>query len=761
MRRAGAVVAVVLVWLVAGFFAYRAWQRVERQNQAGAVCDAVAEEAFQRAVTLSEGLELPGPEGRRVTECRAFALFGLGDRRAGIAVLEERLATEEDWLPAPLLAAAVVEDRRSHGRLQEAWALLDPVVRAHPQDPLLRSLELAVRAELEDETAVMEEMRRQLPQLGRAAPILALRLAERYLRNKEPERALALLGDDPPPDSDPETQRWYRLRTEAAAAVGDMPGLAEWIRRWEGAGASAVEAQAHHAVFLSIYGLNDPEYPTMAMLEQAGAAADRIDNLDLRCVLFVRLIGTLVYLGRDAEALTLYNEQREPLALDRFFDLQELERLRDQGEFGEGRLLDSIGTLRYTVPATLGRGATLYLSPDTTAAVDTPYEAYPLAADGAVVTVNRHLGKSPQRWVLRDAADRTRGSGTIWPADGLTVTVAVEPRAPGEPLAFTPERRPADGRRRVFAVVLDCADWRLLRYLLTRGDLPTLEALLPLGQHGVLYSDPPNTAAAMEALVYPNRRRSPSFLGLVYQMGDEIAGLTFVGDNPFRPLHWLVPATDSLFDAVGAGDRVAVNLLFSRGSVDAGRHGDMVGPRGQRRRFTDWRARRPLTEEEMVRFPVLGDRAVMGKDIWGVEEAAADFDAALIAVQRQEIDLLVQRVASLDIFTHSSYGEVTRAGQEDGDHPFFHFYRYLDYRVGQLHNALDEDDVLIVLSDHGIKTSLQHLEDAFFLAVGDSVPPGRIPETPDFTGVPRMLAELFGVETDWPDSGLGAALLAP
>jgi tetratricopeptide (TPR) repeat protein len=760
MKRALTILLVLGVWVVAGVFTYRAWERVQRQGLAGSICDAVAAEDFQEAVRRSEGVDLPGPEGRRVTECRAFALFGLGDRNAGISVLEARLAEEPEWIPSPLLAAAVVEGRRSLGRLQEAWEVLDPAVRAYPDEPLLVSLELAVRAALEDEQAVMEEFRRRLPRLERSAAGLSMQLAQRYLDNRETQRALELLGDTPPPLESREAARWYALRAEVAAAVGDMEDLAVWIEAWRTAGASAEESQAAHALLLSVYGLNDPERPTLEMLRQAAANAEALSSAGLRRGIFVRLIATLTYLDQMEEALEVYAAQREALDLDLFFEVEELERLREQGEQGEQRLLASVGTVRVVVPALPG-GATVWLSPDLTAPVDTPYEAHAIAPAGGVVEVRRHLGKSPQRWVLWDGEGALRGSGTIWPADGGTVEVRAEPRTPQVPRPFSPQRTTADGRRRVFAVVLDCADWRLVRYLQARGDLPVLEALLERGRRGVLYSDPPNTAAAMEALVYPNRRRSPSFVGLVYQMGDEIAGLNFVGENPFAPLHWLVPATDSLFDALGAGERVTVNLLFSRGTVDAGRHGDLVGPRSQRRRFTDWRARRPLTAEEAAHFPRLVESDTLGPNGPGVEEAAADLDATLTAIERGDIDLLVQRVASLDIFTHSSFGAVTRAGQEDGQHAFFDFYRYLDRRLGEVHNALDGDDLLVIFSDHGIKTSLQHREEAFFLVVGGAVVPGRVPETPNYRGVSRFLADLFGVETDWPDSGLTEAVFSP
>ena len=81
-------------------------------------------------------------------------------------------------------------------------------------------------------------------------------------------------------------------------------------------------------------------------------------------------------------------------------------------------------------------------------------------------------------------------------------------------------------------------------------------------------------------------------------------------------------------------------------------------------------------------------------------------------------------------------------------------YRYIDARLGSLNNRLDEDDVLIVMSDHGIRTSMEHAPLAFFVADGDGIANGRSLGAPELAGVSRSLVELFGISTDWPDTGV-------
>ena len=58
------------------------------------------------------------------------------------------------------------------------------------------------------------------------------------------------------------------------------------------------------------------------------------------------------------------------------------------------------------------------------------------------------------------------------------------------------------------------------------------------------------------------------------------------------------------------------------------------------------------------------------------------------------------------------------------------------------------------MSDHGIRTAMEHDEDAMFVAVGEGIPRGRAPGRPHLRGLPRVLAELFDVETDWPKTGI-------
>jgi len=84
------------------------------------------------------------------------------------------------------------------------------------------------------------------------------------------------------------------------------------------------------------------------------------------------------------------------------------------------------------------------------------------------------------------------------------------------------------------------------------------------------------------------------------------------------------------------------------------------------------------------------------------------------------------------------------------------FYQYLDYRLAELTARLGPEDDLIVMSDHGARSSLEHDPMAVFVLSGAGVRRGAFVEVPSLGGVSRLVAELFGVETTWPETELSS-----
>jgi hypothetical protein len=748
-RRLALLAGLVLVALAAGVVSVR---RVGEQVAALEACEAAERGAWGEVLARTAGRIGPDPTGLAAAECRCQALLASGSGDACVELLERLLAEPRarEWAPAPELSVHLIQTWREAGRMREAAELAARAARRHPDDPDLFYLELVTRSMFEDEESVLAELAARVPAAGSAAARMRVSLAHRHLQRGEPSRAIAALGDSPPPQAGAEAGRWRETRGMAFASGGDLRGVQENYAAWQREGGDPAELFARFALTLSLAGLESPVEPIASMLRRALGAADAAHDERLHEALAIRLILTLSAAGSHAEALAVYDRERPRHALA---GLAREDLARAASSAAAPDAAAALGRLRLAAP-TAPPGSEILVSPEAREPADAPYAAHRLDASGAV-RVERAPDAVPLRWVLRDAGGRTLASGTSEPEPGAERIVAIAPQPPREPGRHVLARRPADGRRRVAAVVLDCADWRIAGYLMARGELPVLAALLAQGHRAVLRSEPPLTAAAMDALVFPARAGGGSFVGLLHQYGTEIAGLASVGENPLDPLAWVLPEASDLFSVVGSGARSAANLLFAHGGIRAGRHGEVTGPDGARRRLALGAAARDLSPEERERFPLLAEARVE-RDAIHLRTIAAELDLARDLARAGELDLLLLRVEPLDILTHAHFAEAARGGQDDGERLLFEVYRYVDARLGEVDAALDADDVLVVMSDHGIRTAMEHSPQAIFVAAGGGIPPGRTAGEPDLRGVPRALAELLGVATEWPDSGLAS-----
>lgn len=745
--------AVLLVAVVVGM---RSVPRTLDRLEVSRVCEAVEARgmAALEEARLSASTE---PAGLRVVECVALTLASAGEVEAAVDWVEPWIDHPDrgSWLPHPLVVQAVVEMRSRRGESAAARDLAEEGNRRYPEDwDLLRS-ELILRLQLEDTAQVLENMTGRLESLGPLAPRLRLELANAHLVQNEARPAKALLGDGP--DGAP-MNIWYRLRAKASAIEGDVRGLSRTMEAWRRAGGSVEETRAAHALLLSETGLQDSQHPLIPMLREGVAAEDRLPDKNLVAGLYVRLIGHLALMGETEEALELLDrvDSRFPVGYTRDDILRAAETgtmdLASASPMGGSEQPE--GRLRFIVGSDDVRdhgSGEICLSPFPELPVDTPFDCH--AVTDGVLELSHPKRLTPLRWVMRDLAGQTIASGTVWPRPGQRVDVTVRPREPLPPAIFEASQRPADGRRRVMTVIWDSADWRFVRYGLARGELPVLDFLLRRGRWAVLRSEPPYTALALKKMVHPGRTNSVSFVDLMHQLGSEIEGNNFIDHNPMSVLRWLLPEEPTVFEVLGSGSNVVVNMLNSVGNLEAGRHGETVGPNGKVSAMKRWARRKPLTSEELSLFRN-SDR--LPSQMALLEELAADYAAALGVIEEGTIDWMNLRLAAVDLLTHAEYGAAAEVGQGDGKPLLFGLYRYLDRGLGRLWNAMDADDVLIVMSDHGAHNSLQHDPRAFFLAVGGGARPGRVAGEPEISGMPRLWALLLDQQPPekWPRTGI-------
>jgi hypothetical protein len=532
--------AAVAAAVGAGFVSVR---RSGEQLAVLEACEAARTGDWPAALARSQERVGADEAGRAAAECRCRALLATGRGEECVDLLEEVLARPEadGWTPGPELAVHLIQTRREAGRGREAAELARRAARRHPEDPGLFYLELITRSAHEDEERVLDELEGRVGGRGPAAARMRVSLANRHLLRGAPERAVAVLGEAPPPAAGEATGPWFETRGMALAQAGDLAGLERSYTRWRASGGDTEQLEARFALTLSLAGL---EHPGLSTVERLRRAAEReLADPRLAETVAIRLILSLANEGRSDEAIAAYDRARRRFALVGL-TREELERSAAHRRLETTPPEQRRGTLRFAV----GDGddhRVLLVSPQPDAPVDAAWEAFPVPPSGRL-RVERRAGTAPQRWVLRDGPGATLASGTVHPRPGADTEVTVAPGAPRPPARAALSRRPGDGRRRVALLLLDCADWRLIQYLRARGELPVLSELLARGHHAVLLSDPPLTAAAMEALVWPERSGDASFVGLLHRLGVELGGLASVGENPFAPLSWLLPEASDL-----------------------------------------------------------------------------------------------------------------------------------------------------------------------------------------------------------------------
>ncbi len=752
-------VLLVALWGLAIALGWHARQRIVRQQEVERLCSAVRDGDWQRALEVGESAVAGDALGMRAADCRAKALMASGQSEPALELLDRLLVGPRPvagypQAPDPILIAALVEWRQRGGRLPEAIELVRSATAEYPNHVGLLSRELDLRAELEKEAALLEDFTRRLPAFEPPRSTFRLILARRALAMGLIDQAGSLMRERPPPASPELVTSWYQLRIALAGAGGDYREVRRRCQEWADGGGAEAEVLASHAMTLSLHQLNDPDYQTVPLLRAALNRRDEIASPGVVEVLYRRLIGSLFFLGENQLALEVWEEASSRLQLDPVGKL-EIQRAA-QGAAARGSRIRFIVRGGDAPP-----GSVLAVSPPVDAALDRQYDVLALGPDG-VVSVDRSASYSPTRWVLLDEDGRGRGSGAVWPGSETEVEVEVTVRPPSEPAlrSWQPgtgrpfAATPADGRKRVFGVLLDCADWRFVQYLRTRGDLPVIDAMITAGHSAVLESTPAFTAAAMASIAYPGRPLRRSIPGVLHELGTELSGNVFIAHNAFGFLEWVLPRSSSLFSTLGAGPLRVLNLLHSYGGAQGGAHGELIGPAGARESFVDWRIRRELEPDDLARDPDLLEALDLAAAKPWLEETAAAFDALLAAIDRRDVDLALLRVPIFDIATHSSFAKVTASRQDDGRYPLYALYRYADQRIGELARHLDGDDILLVFSDHGIRTSAQHDKRAVFVAAGGGIAPGRIEGMPHLRGLPRLLADLFGVATEWPATGI-------
>lgn len=712
---------------------------------------------FEAVVKHSESLVSTTDQAGQIfaaldERCQALALLDRWD--ACLALLDSRILGSDahNWLPPHVvprwLAHAVAAGRRGDAaEVARRWSRLEPTNAKAAGEAF--SLTIAGG----DPKIATDEALAAAERIGNdEGMLIRLRVARVLIGSHDGRSALEALGTDPPRSSDTTlVRRWWTTRISAAADAADQPLAAKIRDEWIADGGSPAVARATYAVERSRASLRDPESEGWSIALMA--SYDEIDQIpveDLRTSLTIRLLGQLAVDG-ERENLAKYLEKARAIDPSMVSNEDELRRLI-QGPIEAASEHSPSVLFRVDHPVA---GANLWVSGETNGRPDAMWESLSLAPSGTA-NARRSLGQTPYRWVYRDEL-RTYASGAFWPSTGSDTTEIVvkvsETPVERRTLAPITPRPEADGNRRIWLIILDCGDWRLTSYLRQRGEMPVLQTLLDQGWRTGLLQYPAYTAAAMEALVRPSFLTSASFPAAVNALGVELGGLSSIGKNPFAPLSFLLPDTGDLASTLGAGNTRVGNLLFAHGNVQSGRNAEISGPNGTHSLLTVGAPRRPATEAEIKLFPDYAPARLAEEQLTDeFTVTAAQLDAVERLMSSGEVDVLLYRLEALDLATHGFFAPTAATKQDDGEGVLFEFYRYIDWRLANIASAIDGDDALIVMSDHGIQTSMEHHPIAMFVAWGNGIPHGRTKGYPELRGVAQVIGTMRGVQTNWPNT---------
>lgn len=382
---------------------------------------------------------------------------------------------------------------------------------------------------------------------------------------------------------------------------------------------------------------------------------------------------------------------------------------------------------------------TILVAPDESAPINQAYERHPIQR-GATLTIQRSVSDHPVRFVLRDREDRVRAAAQTWLIPDRTQQLRLQAEAPWTSPSTVTTRKPADGQTRVVVAVIDSGDWRYLRYGFATGQLPTLASLVDNGVTGVMVSDPPSTAVAMGKLLEPSPLREDTPL-LLRRLASQYSLALGDKSNALDDLRLFSQSTSpTLTDVVGGSKRV-LNMLMGHGAAGP----ELTGPDGVS--MVSAPSRRRITAEDQLTPAFLAASTLYLEQF---EAAAAQLDTLISQVKDERADLYLYRYDPTDLLAHNNLPTWSNAGAMKEHSIFFDSYIYLDRRVSELEAALDADDILFIVSDHGTQNSATHDQRSLFVAAAPGIAPQHV-DGLRFEHLPSVLAAALCVKHPWPD----------
>lgn len=731
--RAAAVTALVLALAALVVMSVR---DAQRELVIAETCELVAAGEAEEALARSQEIldeELP----LSALECRAFAHLALGSVNEAAQEVRRHLARAEEAPLDALLAERLSDALYASGAYDHALLLVRAGLRASPSELPLRLREVRALLGIDVDAAAAAALRHRDETSGEER-VRFLLAAVGQLDRVEAYPAIVALTAPPAPALSPEQRRWWHAsRAVSFAMLGDADAVLDEERQWRALGEEERLVGVYVELALGFANLQkgrrgSPDSMLAAL--RAYAAGEPVSDVDSTAEMLAhRLIFSLHAAGRDADALSVQSELRALFprfsfdgTLDDLISVRELSRRRAPPSAIEMQLAGDVPLTLALSPPEEQRHLPPVLLPASTA-----------------FRLSRAAEVMPLWTELRDDDGASRGGAALLPAPGEDLRTTLRATPPTRVASTLKAPRPGDGRRRVYAVLLDGGDWRVWRGADLLLGAPFLRHVDRAAVRGRLLSSPPQTATAIAKIVRPSTGAITSFLEDMHALGVQSAQV-LDGDNLFAPLSLLLPDRPDVFEALARGGRSSVNLLLKKASIDPGRVDMITRPDSTRVPFARPPRFRVLRPDELALLP---EGKIPADAEYDFTEVAGAFDALEAAIRDPSLDFAMVHVDGTDTLAHTTGNELRRA---HGSTPpaLLSLYRYVDHRLAAVLPQVDEDDVLVVFSDHGIQNAVEHDEQALFLALGGGIEPATFDDVVPLDGIPHLLLSLLNVDAE-------------
>lgn len=338
----------------------------------------------------------------------------------------------------------------------------------------------------------------------------------------------------------------------------------------------------------------------------------------------------------------------------------------------------------------------------------------------------------------------------------VTDTIVLKPlRETPRPVA-TKRKSEADGRGRVLTIWPDAGSWFLANAYMRRGLMPNLSQVVQAGTRtDMISTHPPFTSTAYMRMVEVNAGQEVEESRFLETIAVQLKGIPFL--DWMVPDHWVSAESGrrSIFNVMADHGHKAINLVFNDkyvaapedfaandgSAVDLSAAMESLNEELDNEDFEEILTKTLMleTDREPQRASMVLDDSVLSM---GLKNTHKKTRLGLHVWNEIDPDFMLLRFPAVDIMSHKYFATVR---DEPEDNPMVEVYRHFDAMLGQFIKELDQDDTLIIVSDHGIQDSLLHHIQCMLVLDGPGLPRDSSVSTLPIGHLPSVILSRFGI----------------